>query len=85
MSEEVGYTVGSWKGIVQYRCTKCAFDTVEGEQAMLEHIRKAHTPPPPPVVTLPLVDRYGNPIRAAIETSEQAGGEETPARKRGKA
>ena len=74
MSEEVRYTIGSWKGIVQYRCTKCPFDTVDGEAAMVEHIRTAHAPPPEPrMVELPLVDRYGNPMQ--VEVPEPAAGE----------
>jgi hypothetical protein len=47
-AEEKPYTVGSWRGLTQYQCKLCPWDTLEGEEAMLEHLRTAHAPPPEP-------------------------------------
>lgn len=35
------YQIGVWSGIPQYRCTLCAFDTLE-KPAMLAHLYDAH-------------------------------------------
>jgi hypothetical protein len=57
------YTVGRWKGLTQYRCTLCGWDTLHGEAAMREHMAQRHTPPPKPKrVSALLVNRFGNPI-----------------------
>lgn len=45
-AEEAPYTVGSWRGFTQHQCKLCAWDTLEGEAAMLEHLASAHAPPP---------------------------------------
>lgn len=57
------YSVGSWNGMVQYRCRLCAFDTLERE-AIDRHHRERHAPPPPPPAPSrpPLFDRFGNPL-----------------------
>lgn len=42
--EEKGFVLGKWRGKVQWRCTRCPWDTLKGERAMLDHIRTRHTP-----------------------------------------
>jgi len=54
--ENLPYTVGSWKGIEQYRCKKCPFDTLNLVD-MQAHISKRHAPPPGQIV-----DRFGNKL-----------------------
>lgn len=40
------FTVGSWAGFPQWRCTQCAFDTLEGEADVLQHWLNYHAPAP---------------------------------------
>lgn len=47
--DEKPYTVGWWKGLRQWRCKQCPWDTLESEAAMLEHIAVRHAPPKPRV------------------------------------
>lgn len=58
------FTVGEWKGLPQWRCALCPWDTLVSEAEMRAHIAEVHLPPPekPPARVLPLVDRFGNPI-----------------------
>lgn len=65
------FVVGTWRGRTQWRCRACPWDTLDGEAAIMEHIQAAHTPKPPPrrAVTLPLVDRFGNPITVEKEVT----------------
>jgi hypothetical protein len=39
---EIGYTIGQWAGHEQYRCKKCAFDTLELD-VMLDHLLRVHS------------------------------------------
>jgi hypothetical protein len=41
---QILYVVGEWNGIPHYRCELCPFDTLTGEQAMIEHQLAAHAP-----------------------------------------
>lgn len=36
------YELGKWGGFTQWRCLFCAWDTLEGEAAMLEHYETVH-------------------------------------------
>ncbi len=36
------YTVGVWSGVPQYKCKRCAFDTLAGPVAILEHLVRTH-------------------------------------------
>jgi len=56
VEENLPYTVGAWKGIKQYRCKKCPFDTLNMPD-MQAHIGKRHAPPPSQII-----DRFGNPL-----------------------
>lgn len=69
--ENKGYTMGFWKaGVPRWQCTRCPFDTTESEAAMLAHIEQVHTPKVQKVVrTLPILDRYGNPVQVVEEVS----------------
>lgn len=61
---ELPYTVGKWQGYTQWQCRLCPWDTLEGEEAIWEHIQARHAPPPAP----PLVQAYsagGHPIEFA--------------------
>jgi len=43
--EEELYEVGEWKGMRQWRCRLCPWDTLDGEGAMLAHLAAQHFPP----------------------------------------
>jgi len=65
---EESFTVGKWRGLVQWRCALCAWDTLDSEEAMWAHLRDVHAPKPKVERRmLPLVDRFGNLIEAVIE------------------
>jgi len=66
------YTKGEWKGLPMWHCTVCGWDTLVSEQEMIEHIEACHTPKPPRKVevTLPIVDRFGNPIKKEVEVND---------------
>jgi len=36
------YTKSKWDGKPQYKCNLCAFDCLENEERMLEHLLNAH-------------------------------------------
>ncbi len=56
------YTESKWKGINQYRCTECVFDTLD-HKTILEHI-ELHKPKTKPKSTIiPVYDRFGNPVK----------------------
>ncbi len=63
------YEMGEWKGLPQWRCTLCPFDTLAGEAAIVDHIIRAHFPPPPaPKETEVLrADRFGNIVEPLLE------------------
>lgn len=61
-AEERSYTVGSWRGFTQYQCKLCPWDTLEGEAAMLEHLRSAHAPAPEPKSPILIADKSGRQI-----------------------
>lgn len=79
---ELPYTLGEWKGLPQYRCKFCAFDTLN-EPKILEHYASRHAPKPEPKPT-PLIqsfDRWGNPLNpspAAAETKPEVKEEAKP-------
>lgn len=56
------YTVGEWNGLPQWQCRHCAWDTLDGVQAVMQHYVDRHVEavPPKPVV-VQLYDRWGNP------------------------
>ena len=58
------FRVTAWNGLPLWECARCAFDTLEGEEAMLAHIAGRHeSPPEPPAPRLVQVyDRWGNPV-----------------------
>lgn len=70
--EAVEWELGEWKGLPQWRCSLCPWDTLVGEEAMLKHIADVHTPKPPRKVVqwLPLVDRYGNQMVVEKEVED---------------
>ncbi len=56
------YSVGKWKGLKQYKCNLCPFDSLD-EKAIKAHIIERHMPKPPrPIVEVKLVDRFGRKI-----------------------
>lgn len=65
------YTEGTWKGLPQWRCKLCAWDTLKGEEEMIRHIQEVHrSKPKTERVELPLVDRFGNPIVKEVEVKD---------------
>lgn len=56
-----GFTVGTWKGLPQWRCNRCRWDTLASEEEMRAHIRERHAPRVRRVHT-GLVDAKGQPI-----------------------
>jgi hypothetical protein len=69
---QLPYTLGKWKGLRQWRCRLCQWDTLVDEAEMLAHIQEKHAPRARQTVTteLPFVDRYGNPIKIETEVEE---------------
>ena len=58
------YTMASWGGHTQWKCNYCPFDTLEGEQIILEHIARNHFNPLAPKPSLIAVaDKRGNEIK----------------------
>lgn len=61
--EKAPFSVGEWHGHTQYQCSQCAFDCLDDEAAILEHI-KSHRPvaerPPSEIL---VADRYGNIVK----------------------
>jgi hypothetical protein len=68
---EVPWTMGTWKGLPQWRCRLCPWDTLKGEAEMRKHIEEAHLQKRPRrTVVLPLVDRYGNLIKREVDDGQ---------------
>lgn len=63
-SEDARWVEGQWNGLPMWTCGVCQWDTLEGEGAMVEHIRAQHEPPPapPPAPVIQVFDRWGNPV-----------------------
>jgi len=61
--EERPYTIGTWRGFTQWRCKFCPWDTLEGEAAILEHLRSAHAPSPEPKSPILIADKHGRQIK----------------------
>lgn len=63
---ETRWITAEWGVYAQWRCVLCPFDTLDGEEAMLEHWQNAHVHPEP--VKAPSViqvyDKWGNPQRS---------------------
>jgi hypothetical protein len=60
-NDDLPYTLGKWRGLTQYRCKFCAWDTVKGEGAMLAHFEERHRPRPAPRL-IQAYDARGRPI-----------------------
>lgn len=61
-AEALPWTVSSWHGLPQWRCAQCPWDTLEGEEAMIAHIKAHHGPA---IQAQPIVQAYdarGNPL-----------------------
>lgn len=58
------WRVTVWGVLPRWACSYCPFDTLDGEEAMAEHYRAEHAPPP--LVVAPslvqVYDRWGNPV-----------------------
>lgn len=69
------YTMGKWKGLDQWRCSKCEYTTLRGEANLLDHYTKAHIMAPPkakpPIIQA--YDRFGNPIDLAVKIEPNEG------------
>jgi len=62
------YELGSWKGLKQYKCKLCPYDTLH-ENEIIKHIQERHLPKPKPKVkkVLPIYDRFGNLVEVERE------------------
>lgn len=62
------YEVGWWKGMTQYRCKICQWDTLNGKEEMVQHIIACHLPQEsaeaPQILT---ADRFGNVVEQLVE------------------
>lgn len=65
-AEDLGYTVGTWKGMPRYQCNDCPFDSLN-LLTILTHI-EAHRAPPAPAApqAIQVVDRWGNPVEREV-------------------
>jgi hypothetical protein len=64
MSEQP-YTLGQWRGITTYRCTRCAFDCMDEAQALehyASHTAKPQEPQPEPRTLALAVDDSGHVV-----------------------
>lgn len=59
---ESRWQTAEWSFYTLWRCVLCPFDTLEGEEAMLEHWQSAHEHPTEISApsTIPIYDRRGN-------------------------
>lgn len=64
---EVPFELGTWKGLTQWRCRQCPWDTLNGAEAVLAHIQEVHQPPlrPPSPPLIAIADRWGHEVRPA--------------------
>lgn len=62
---DTGYTVGQWKTLPHYTCTRCRFDTLD-LAAMERHVAEQHTPRVVQVPVAELRDRFGNPLTREV-------------------
>jgi len=64
-AEPSAFEPGTWKGFPQWRCRRCAWDTLAGEEAILAHILEVHEPPlrPPSPPLVAVSDRWGREVR----------------------
>ncbi len=62
--KETRWTMGMWHELPQWRCTACAWDTLDGEDAMVAHWNERHAVKAPKAVGPPVVkrSRYGNVV-----------------------
>jgi len=79
-AEQSDFDLATWKGFPQWRCRRCAWDTLAGKEAILAHIQEVHEPPlrpaSPPLVAVS--DRWGRVVRepAPQERPPSEGGQE---------
>lgn len=59
------YVVGEWNGIPHYRCELCPFDTLAGEDAMIEHQLTAHAPKAQSSI-IEIYDRRGKLVEQGV-------------------
>ncbi len=59
------YVVGEWNGIPHYRCELCPFDTLAGEDAMIEHQLTAHAPKAQSSI-IEIYDRRGKLVKQGV-------------------
>ena len=63
MADTTMYQIGQWKGLTQYICLYCPFDSLEMDDAirhyLLKHAPRAGEMPSPSVL---VADRNGNPV-----------------------
>lgn len=55
------YKITKWHDLDNYQCQLCAFATVEGLSAMLDHLHGRHFPTPPPSPIL-VADKSGREV-----------------------
>lgn len=54
------YEIGEWKGMKQYKCLLCPFDTLHRD-VIEKHIAERHTPKKEvKKLKVPIYDRFGN-------------------------
>ena len=61
MTPELPWVVGMWGGFTQWRCRLCPWDTLEGEDAMLEHVAARHGVVEKSPALVQAYDARGNP------------------------
>lgn len=69
---ETDYTLGTWAGKVQYRCRRCAFDTLDWARMqahLLEHSPQPPAPAPSPIL---VADKRGNEVAAGAPAHDVA-------------
>ncbi len=56
------YSIGEWRGLPQYKCNSCPFDSLN-EKSIKEHVIDRHIPAPVrPKVEVKILDRFGNEV-----------------------
>lgn len=62
------YEVSEWKGMPQWRCKICRWDTLVNREEMVEHITAVHLPQQPSGTPQILTaDRFGNVVEELVE------------------
>jgi hypothetical protein len=69
--DEPKFQLLMWHDLPLWQCAQCPFDTLDGEEAFMQHWEKMHGPAPAPVIPEPIgsgllfvADKRGNVVQS---------------------